>query len=180
MLEEKVVALSKVKIVIALLGIIVFVALGAWLLSLDAESIEGQRRFSNVTFVHGLGVVSIVFFGLCGVLGVRKLLDRSPGLILSKEGILDNSSGISLERIPWSEVTGISEYQIQRQKFISIQLKDPEKYINKANALKRMTHRANMKMCGTPMNISANSLKMSYDELRDTIIEYYHNSFDNT
>lgn len=179
MLEERVIELSKVKIVLLILGAIVFVVLGAWLLSLDAEAIESQRKFSSPTLIYGIGIVSIVFFGLCGLVGIRKLFDKSPGLIVSAEGILDNSSGVSAGIIPWSEVVSIGEYQIQKQKFISVQVTDPNKYANNGNVLKRMANRANIKMCGTPVNISANSLKISYNELFETINEYYRNSLEN-
>lgn len=179
MLEERVIELSKVKIVLLILGAAAFVLLGAWLLSLDAGTIESQRRFNNPILIYGVGVASIVFFGLCGLVGIKKLFDKSPGLILSAEGILDNSSGVSAGIIPWSEVVSIGEYQVQKQKFISIQVADPNKYANSGNALKRMANRANIKMCGTPVNISANSLKISYSELLETITEYYHNSTKN-
>lgn len=176
MLEEKVIALSKIKILLLTIGAVVFVLLGVWFLSLDAQTIESQRKFNSPTLVYGIGVVSIVFFGLCGLVGIKKFFDNSPGLIISSKGIQDNSSGVSAGLIPWEEVVGIGEYQIQKQKFISIQVKDPEKYANNGNALKRMANRANIKMCGTPVNISANSLKISYDELLETITEYYHRS----
>lgn len=179
MLDERVIELSKVKVVLLILGAVVFVLLGAWLLSLNAGTIEGQRRFNNPILIYGVGVASIVFFGLCGLIGIKKLFDKSPGLILSAEGILDNSSGVSAGMIPWSEVVSIGEYQVQKQKFISIQVVDPNKYANNGNALKRMANRANIKMCGTPVNISANSLKISYSELLETITEYYRNSTKN-
>ncbi len=179
-LEEKIIYLSKVKIIALILGSIIVVVLGAWFLSLDAQSIESSRRFNSPTLVYGIGIVSIVLFGLSGLFGIKKLFDKSPGLILNSEGILDNSSGLSAGLIPWSEVMDIGEYQVQKQKFISIHVQDPEKYANNGNALKRMANRANIKMCGTPINISANSLKIGYKELLDVIQEYYRSSRSNT
>jgi len=179
MLEEKVIELSKVKIILITLGAITFVLLGVWFFSLDAETIESQRRFNSPTLVYGIGFISIVFFGLCGLFGIKKIFDKSPGLVVSSDGILDNSSGISAGIIPWSEVVSIGEYQVQKQKFISIQVTDPEKYANNGNALKRMANRANIKICGTPINISANSLKINYRELLETITEYYQQSREN-
>ncbi|MDP5138574.1 hypothetical protein ORJ04_21745 [Rheinheimera baltica] len=179
MSEEKVIELSKVKIILLTLGAVAFVLLGVWLLSMDAKTIESQRKFNSPILVYGIGVVSIVFFGLCGFIGIKKLFDKSPGLIINSEGILDNSSGVSAGIIPWAEIVGIGEYQIHKQKFISIQVKDPEKYVNTGNALKRMANRANIKMCGTPVNISANSLKINYDDLLKIITEYYRSSHQN-
>ncbi|MBE0462093.1 MAG: STM3941 family protein [Halomonadaceae bacterium] len=177
--EERVIELNKVKIILLTLGAFAFVLLGVWFLFMDIQTIESQRKFNSPTLVYGVGVVSIVFFGLCGLIGVKKLFDNSPGLIINSEGVLDNSSGVSAGMIPWDDIVSIGEYQIQKQKFISIQVKDAEIYANNGNALKRMANRANIKMCGTPVNISANSLKISYDDLLEIIDEYYHRSREN-
>lgn len=76
MSEEKVIELSKVKIILLTLGAVVFVLLGAWFLSMDAQIIESQRKFNSPTLVYGIGVASIVFFGLCGLIGVKKMLNK--------------------------------------------------------------------------------------------------------
>ncbi len=178
--NEKIIYLSKLKIILLIVGASIFVALGVWFLTLDTDSIESSRRFNSPALVYGIGVIGIVFFGLCALVGLKKLFDKAPGLILNEEGILDNSSGVSAGVIPWSEVVGINEYQVQKQKFVSILVQDPEKYVNTGNALKRMANKANVKMCGTPINISANSLKISYEELLDTIEEYYRKYRQNT
>jgi len=177
--EEKIIYLSKAKILFLILLSIIFIALGVWFLFLDVQSIEGSRRFNSPALIYGIGIITIVFFGLCALVGVKKLFDKSPGIILSSEGILDNSSGVSAGIIPWSDVVDIGQYQIHKQKFVLIHVRDPEKYANTGNALKRMANRANMKMCGTPINISANSLKIGYGELVKIIQKYYQNSRSN-
>lgn len=171
-LEEKVIALSKIKITVLTVLAFGFVALGVFLLSLDANELTSSRRFSNTTLVHAIGIVTIVFFGLCALLLLRKLFETSPGLILNAEGLIDNSSSISAGLIPWSEITGIGEYKIHSQKFVSIFVTDPHKYADMGNALTRMTNRANIRMCGTPINISANGLKIKYQELVELIEAY--------
>lgn len=173
MLEDKEIGLSKIKVLLLTFGAAAFVLLGIWFLSMDAQTIENQRRFNSPTLIYGVAIVSIAFFGLCCLVGIKKFFDRSPGLILSSTGLLDNSSGISAGLIPWEEVVGIGEYQVQNQRFISIHVKHPEKYENNGNLIKRMANRENIKMCGTPVNISANSLKISHGELLKLINEYY-------
>lgn len=118
-------------------------------------------------------MVSVFFFGLCGLIGVKKIFDSKPGLTLNSEGITDNSSGVAAGFIQWSEIDGINESQFQKQKFVSIMVKNPEKYLNSGSALQKIAKKANLKMCGTPINISANSLKMKYEELFKTVTEYY-------
>lgn len=174
--EEIVIELSKVKIIFLLLGAAFFIAIGVWFLTLNTHEIEASRKFNNPMLFCVLGIVLILFFGLVSLFGLKKLFDKSPGLVINYEGILDNSSGVSVGVIPWLEVSGIGEYQVQKQKFISVLLYDPNKYVNKGSFLKRMANRANKKMCGTPINISTNSLKICYEELLEVIQEYYKNS----
>lgn len=179
MLEKRVIEFNKKKVVQLILGAIAFMLIGIWFLSMDPEFIDSQRRFNNPIFIYGLGVVSILFFGLCSFFGIKKLLTNSPGLIISAEGILDNSSGISMGLIPWTDVTGIGVYEVQKQKFISIRVADPEKYANNGNAIQRMANRANIKMCGTPINISAGTLNIDHDNLLAVINKYYQNCVEN-
>jgi len=174
--EEKVIELSKGKIVLLMLGAIAFVVAGIWMVTLDAEAIENLNRYNDPTLVYGIGAAAIVFFGLMGVLGLKKLFDRSPGIILNQDGLTDNSSGFSVGFIPWSDVSGIGQYETHKQKFISILLRDPEKYVNSGNFLRRKANQATLKMAGTPITISANSLKTSYEDLLSAFEEYFEKS----
>ena len=174
--EETVIELSKSKTILLILGSVAFVATGIWILSLDTPAIESLPRYGSPWFVYGVGITATLFFGLAGAVGLKKLFDKAPGLVLDGEGFTDNTSGVSAGLVPWSEVVEIGQYQVQKQKLISIHVVDPEKYVNRGNPLKRMTNRANLKMCGTPINISSNSLKISYDELLETFEAYFENS----
>jgi len=180
MLEEKVIQFNKVKIIVLTLAAFALVVLGSWLLSMDTSTRDSQGKIISPIPAYGVGIVLVIFFGWCCFIGVKKLFDKSPGLIISSEGILDNSTGVAAGIIPWSEVVGIGEYEHKNQKFISIQVKDPEKYVNNGNALIRMANQANLNMCGTPVNISAKSLKISYHDLLAAITDYYSNSQKNT
>ena len=170
--EEKVIGISKVKTLLILLGALAFVVLGVWFLTLDTQAIEAQRKFNSPVLVYGIGGVAIAFFGACGIFAVKKLFDSSPGLVLNRQGLTDNSSAISVGFVPWSEVSRIEEHQIQKQRFISIFVDNPDKYMNAGNVLQRKARQANLKMCGTPISISSNALKMKYDDLYSVIEDY--------
>ena len=171
--KETVIELSKAKTVVLALGAFTFVALGVGILSLEPAAMESARRYGSPTVIRGLAIAAVVFFSLAGVLWFRKLFDKAPGLVLNREGFIDNSSGVSAGLVPWSDVVEIGEYQVQRTKFISIHVQDPEKYVNRGNLLKRMTNRANLKMCGTPINISSGGLKIGYEELLAAFEAYF-------
>lgn len=171
--EEKVIGISKVKTLLILLGALAFVILGAWFLTLDAQAVEAQRKFNSPILVYGIGCVAIAFFGACGIFAAKKLFDSSPGLVLNRQGLTDNSSAISVGFVPWSEVSRIEEHQIQKQKVISIFVDNPEKYMGAGNVLQRKARQANLKMCGTPISISSNALKIKYDDLYSAIEVYF-------
>ena len=171
--DDRIVELSKTKILLLVVGALAFVALGVWMYQLDPAWIESQRRFNSPLLVHSVGIVSVVFFGLCGVVGIRKFFDKKPGLILGASGIVDNSSGAAAGLIPWSEIQGFGIHEIQKQKLLIIKLADPEKYIQAGGSMKRALNRMNLKLCGSPIAISSNALKINFNELVNLCNSYY-------
>jgi hypothetical protein len=171
-METREIPLSRTKLVFLLLGAMAFGVLGVWMLSLGDAEIAEQRSLSNPTLFRIIGGASTLF----GVLGVafsfRKLFDRRPGLVLSAEGITDNSSGVAAGLIPWSDITGFDVYQMQKQKFLVILVEDAEKYILRGNPLQRTLHRANLRMVGSPVSISSNTLKINFEELCALVESY--------
>lgn len=166
-LDEQVIELSKTKLLLLVVGAGVFVALGLGLLQMDAASIEANRRFNSPWLVHGLGLVCVLFFGLCGVFAARKLFfDKAPGLVLNARGLFDNSSGVAAGWIPWSEILGFAVFELQKQKSLVILVRDPQKYIEAGHPMKRALNRMNFKLCGSPIAISANTLKIDFDALK--------------
>lgn len=170
--DETIIALSKKKIVLILLGACVFVAAGVWMFSLDDASIQSGRRFNDPLYVHGLGLASIVFFGGCGLFALTKLFDKKPALVLTNSGFVDNSSSAAAGFIPWSEVVGTEIFEIQQQKMLVITVKNPEEYIARGNSLKRALNKANHKMVGSPISISSNALAINFSELVSLFDEY--------
>jgi hypothetical protein len=171
-IDEKIIELSKKKVLLLIIGACAFVALGAWLLLLDEATIQSLRRFNSPVFVHGVGLVSVVFFGLCGVLGIKKLVDKKPGLVFNSSGIVDNSSGVSAGLIPWTEIMGAEIFEIYKQKVLVIKVKNPQNYVERGNWLKQALNKLNCKMCGSPIAITSNALKISFSELLSVFSQY--------
>lgn len=163
--DEKIIELSKTKLRMLVLGSVIFVAMGLWMVQPDSAQIAGQHDYNSPVLMYGIGVIVILFFGFCGVVGIRKLFDKKPGLILNAAGIHDNSSGIAAGFVPWSEITGFSIFEMQNQKTLVINAIEPQRYIMAGGAFKRMLNKMNYKMCGSPVVISVNSLKVGFDEL---------------
>jgi hypothetical protein len=157
---ELVVPLSKRKIALLLLGAVAFVCAGYWMWSIA----DTQTRF-NPLFMKLLGVASIFLCGIGFILGCIKLLDSRPGFVIDREGIVDNSSFVSAGRIPWADVIGWKIATVSGQRFLMIEVIDPEKYLARAGALARMLYKANIGLIRSPINISSNALCLNFDEL---------------
>jgi hypothetical protein len=170
--DEICVALSKNKILLALLGCGVFVAIGVWLLTLDEAAIREMRRLNDPLLVRAIGIIGIIFFSLIFLLAFRKLFDKRPGLILNRDGLFDNSSGVSAGLIPWPDILGTRIYQVHRQKQLVILVRDPEKYIARGSKARQLLNRTNFKMIGSPIAITSTSLKINFDDLLNLVNEY--------
>jgi len=168
--EPLVIPLSKTKITLILLGSIGFVALG-FCLWVFAEEI----RYRSSLFIRGVAAAAVGFFGLCGVFAVLKLFDFAPGLIVDSEGIVDNSSAIAAGRIPWTDIRGFEIQTIQNNRILTIQVHDPEKYVQRASFLKRAFVALNASHFGGPIQISSHALKVSFDQLVTVLTEAYAN-----
>jgi hypothetical protein len=177
--DERTIELSKTKLLLLIAGALIFVALGIWMYQLDPAWIETQRRFNSPVIVHAIGIVSVVFFGACGAAGLKKSFDKKPGLVLSAAGIVDNSSAVSAGLIPWSDIQGFGIHQIQKQRLLIIKLADPEKYIRAGGSMKQALHRMNTRICGSPVAISSNALKINFDELVG-LCNSYHTKYGRT
>jgi len=177
--DEKIIELSKTKLLLLITGALIFVALGIWMYQLDPAWIEAQRRFNSPVIVHGIGIVSVVFFGACCAAGIKKFLEKKPGLVLSAAGIEDNSSAVSAGLIPWSDIQGFGIHEIQKQRMLVIKLADPEKYIRAEGSMKQALNRMNTRICGSPIAISSNALKINFDELV-SLCNSYHAKYGRT
>lgn len=162
--QDIVIPLSKQKLLFLMLGAAVFVILGVLFIIYPARFTN--VIFSNTTFINIIGLVSIIFFGLCLFAFLSKVRETSPGLIISKDGILDNSSAISVGKIYWTDIEDIDELKIAREKLIRIKLKNPQDYIDRqSSSIAKRMMTMNNKMYDSPIHISANALKISFDEL---------------
>jgi hypothetical protein len=163
--DETIIKLSKKKIGLILLGASAFIAAGIWMLSLDDASIQSQRRMSSPMYLRGLAIVAIVFFGIFWLVALKKLFETKPGLIFNNAGIVDNASSVSAGFIPWSDVLGAKTFEMQNQKMLIIQVREPEEYIARGSSLKQTLNKANYKMVGSPISISSNTLAIDFSEL---------------
>ncbi len=168
--EQIEIPLSKTKLMMTFFGSLLFVGLGLWFLINPPKS--NHWLFGNPTVIFIAGIASVLFFGLVAVTIFRKFSDKKPGLIINKQGITDNSSGVSAGLIPWTDIQEITISQVMNQKFLMFIVRNPEFYLDKVtNPLKRNAMKMNYKTYGSPISISANALQTNFDDLHKLLIE---------
>jgi hypothetical protein len=84
---------------------------------------------------------------------------------------VDNSSAIAAGRIPWADIRGFEVQTVQNQRFLTIEVYDPEKYVQRARFLKRAFVALNAGRFGGPIQISAHALKIGFDQLVTTLTQ---------
>lgn len=111
---------SRKRLVLMLLGCLLFVVGSLWMVGAFGEPPQGRGRRSGLAWVGWLG---IPFFGALALVAIAKLRDRKPRLVVDEEGILWSSwSG---ETIPWREIERVVDHQIAGQTVFGVYLHDP-------------------------------------------------------
>lgn len=156
---------SKKKLIFLLVCALLFVAVGCWFI-ISPPKLPGLLRT--------VGTVAVLFFGLCAWLIVRKLPVTRPGLVLDATGIRDFNSGPEPLQIPWQDMEDLWVLRIQNRKLIMIQVINPDHYIaQQQNVFKRKMMQLNHRMYGTPLSITSNALKISFDKLWQELAERF-------
>lgn len=102
------------------------------------------------------------------------MFDKKYGLIIGKNGITDNSNAMSIGLVKWNDITGIKVLEVVNQKFIIINVSNSEYYIGlKKTGIGKMAMKANYKKYGSPISITANSLKLNFDGIKEIIEKQY-------
>lgn len=168
--------LSKTKLFLMAIGSIVFVVLGFWFI-IFRPAILSFNKANSAPIDLVVGIAAILFFGLCFAYIVKKLSDNNLGLIIDNEGITDNSSGVAVGLIPWTDIDSITTETVANQNFLMINVKNPQEYIGKQTGLiKRKAMEINYRTYGSPISISANSLKCNFNDLYQMINDRFQSA----
>lgn len=169
---------SKKQLIKFLIFSVLALVIGVWMIV--AKPHTSNPVFDNI-IVKNFAAYGAVLMGIFGLYFFsKKLFDKNAGLIIDEEGIIDNSSAVSVGKILWKDIMEITERSIQasitsKQKFITIILKNPEEYISRqTNVIKRKSIAMNVKYTGSPVNISTNGLTMPFEELKNLLIKKLH------
>lgn len=163
---------SKKKSLLLLLGSITFVALGIWLL-LEADNLTVWKA-RNPILTRGIGIASILFFGLGIFIGIKRVIKSEIALIIDSKGLNVNPKKSLTEFIKWSDINGFEEIKIQSTRIVIIGVKNPEYWLDKETSVfRRKLMQFNISNYNSPFNIAASGLDISSDQLIETLNNYY-------
>lgn len=106
-----------------------------------------------------------MFFLLAAAVYFRHLLRKEPGLVVNRQGFLFRPTGLAFGWVDWADVTDVREGRARGGAFLSIRLRDPQKYIARGNWLQRLAKTINCRLTGTPVTFTTGSLQASPAEL---------------
>ena len=130
---------------------------------------------SGLTLIVGaLGVLTFAGFGAAWIL---TLLRAGPGLVVDDTGFDDHSSGVAVGRVPWADVTSMSEWSAFGRSSVVVTVRDPEVYLARLGRLARLAATANRRLVGSPVTVASSGLKTSFASLSTLLregFEQYH------
>ncbi|HOV27360.1 MAG TPA: STM3941 family protein [Pseudobacteroides sp.] len=174
--KEVIIYPSTTKLVVLFIFSLMFVLIGALFIVIGFEIDIGintavEKESSRYGF-RIVGIISCLFFGFCGWYVVKRLLIRTPSLIISKYGVTDNASAIAAGFLKWSEIKNFLIYYYGGQKLLGIEPVDVEGTLNKVSKFKRAILNLNKGLGVTIINIPKNSLNMPLEEVHELMVEY--------
>lgn len=159
--------------------------------TLAAAIMAALSCFLIATQPHGtvgliIGIVGLIFFGggfcILFFIMLKSIFRSKPTLLLTPRSlqIYVPAKDIYLE-IEWSSIADFSSFQTYGQKFIRIELYDPDQAIEaEKNRIAKELMRWQMKYFGSPYAITASTVNISTTELEKLLREYLEASRENS
>lgn len=169
-MENIEIELDKRKLRLIFLLLLIFSVIGFCFL-LFPESFT-SNKYDSTEFIRIIGlVVSILFLPGLLILG-KKISSPQFGLLINKEGIVDNGTGSSLGLVTWDDI--IRFQIIPTSKILLIRVRKPQKYINQGSSrLVRFFLSLNNRIYGSPVVIPTVTLKIEAAELEMVLMRAF-------
>jgi hypothetical protein len=164
--EEFIAFPSPWRIALLTLAAGIFVALGLWMVGVFGPPPESPRYSREMTIA--IGWAGIIFFGLCGAVGVRRLFDGREQLRIGSGGI--RSVPWSDQTIPWSEIDDVKTWSYKGQRSIILHLRDPAHFPGRG--LAALLGGANRKLTGGDVAITLTGTDRSFDDAMSAIARF--------
>ncbi|EKN71460.1 hypothetical protein BABA_01440 [Neobacillus bataviensis LMG 21833] len=162
MKDDFIVMAKRGRMIMLAIFCLVFVAAGIFILSVP---------FNEPTLPIVIGILTIAVFGLCFLYYIKVLVKPEPAVVVTKEGIIDQSSYIGAGLVRWEEIEAIDFLNFSGQVFLGIFTYDRELVISRSRGIKKLFNRLNKGLLSSQVNIPVKNLACSVDELMNAIGE---------
>ena len=165
---------SNKKLIKLLSGCIFFVVFGLWMFFYPETFIS--TIFRSILFIRIIGGTCTLFASISIVIIVHKLFDRKSAIEICENGILDNSSAITFNKIiKWSDIYAIEKQKVLSSEFLNIYVQNNKSYIEQINnPLIKCLLQFKLKNKNSPItSISSASVNIAFDELEKIIMDRF-------
>ena len=178
--DQIIIPFSKIKLTLMFLGSLMFVVLG--LIFIISPTYLLRHEKPNSILLFSVGLTSVMFFGMTLIYLLGRIINNKPGLIITKNGIIDNSGGVSIGQIYWSEIKDISIYEIKipsrliiTKRLIKIKVKNPQKFINRqSNYINKKILSLNNRFFGSTISITTSIINIKLDDLYKLLTDNFN------
>jgi hypothetical protein len=124
-------------------------------------------------FTTIIGLVGVLFFGLCGGWILARLFSNRVSLLLDRVGLIDNSSALPAGRIEWDQISRVGITTIEKQRFLGIDVKDRTILASSSSAFRRWVDETNLALVGFPVNVPSTTIDRPLEDLEAAILRYW-------
>jgi hypothetical protein len=90
-------------------------------------------------------------------------------VVIHTSGIFDNASGLSAGFLRWEEISRVRVASLKGQRFLAVDMKDVDALLSRQSGFKAKMMKMNVRLIGAAVNIPANTLPISLEELIQNI-----------
>ncbi len=175
MIKDSKIKLSKKKIYKSIVVLIIFLLI--CLLFVFYPDTFTSIIFRNKYLIFLIGISGIIFSILYLYPIINKLFKLNIGLEINENGIINNTEYLNLGLIKWSDVSNIRIKEFGKGRYLLLDLKNEEDYLNRLNSnVFKFYAKFNKVQYGTIVHITHSTLECTFEELEQFIIEGYDSS----
>lgn len=156
---------GRLRLLALLLGSAVFVALGFWFILFPPATLAVGPHM-----LVAIGLASVLFFGLCGGILLKRFLSHRIALVLDRRGVLDNSTATPAGFVDWNEILSTGIVTTSGVKFVGIDVRDREALYERSPRGRML--RTNADLHQYPVLIPEVTLDRKPEELQQLIDRY--------
>lgn len=128
---------------------------------------ESSRYSALSSLIYGYA--AMIFFGVVGLTILFNLFTSKPALIIDKDGIVNNAHVGGGYIINWSNIESMKIISINKQRMISIDIRNDQEIYRQVNFFSEKWMRLNRRFFGTPTFIPAAMLSLELEEVLSII-----------